>query len=1260
MVDLLTRPPAGWNNWIKPDADFSVDGKSISLPDAPFPTVYTPSDSFRIRSVLAHCIIPWYNCVDPLSAFIAAGGATSLIGALNGLALVASLDDIYTSIGEFSLHPSDKGGPGPRLGYCIGTEFKQQLYVRLVVQNLAGSSVLTASNIELTENSRFKRMYLHHGFLRGYRVDGNEGGDTPDEEEHILVLDYDTSNDVPLGIEVEVEGQVRIYNGDETDGYLLDIIGIKPNWELIVSPPREGQNPSPGNAYILDTVWDLEDPATIGGYSYYGRENDILGRQISSGFNLYLTDKNTPYQEGKFLGVYVWADREDVDTTTTTETTTTTTTTMQYTQPGSGSTMSDTTLETWAFLGFGNSDKSKDYSDDIRYKDTYFEGVDILDGSEDRWTKRQEALLSDYNLILESPTVSTDYIRVEISTGGYYNGRNNWHAPALRGEMIKVGDAFFKIMDHITFNIIDVSRVSIDGRVEFDPNLNQDYSIFNQYAWMINENYMQFGIGGNSDGLFMGDVESINKNIVTLNVSGDPSVLNRKPESRYADYSLIDRYKLGVPSAPEHFTAFRRFQGWRIVNDNGSEFIVDSNVENPISFPKGDFDRGGAGYQIVVTLREDPSDSLTDGDVTYLTLNEPYDVGYQLLIFDITGGGGLDPTAGPGYPITSNVLCLDGQYISPPYNIDIPTDTRFGICDGLYFGLEVDGTASDDGAQWSFVSTKKGGRSVSALYHPIRDEDWIFYEDKDIQKIFTRRGSLNFTEYPMKSLLAIGKAELTESVAGGSVIKLNDEQDYLRRIQFSPPKNDGIDRAIVFGLGSPKKTYGFMVSGDGPVDLYARRRDGVEDGDIDSAFWKNGDQNISPVYIYKRDYYSQMDTREVDIGVKVDEVENIHVVDLDLVSPSPIQDVVLQYVKSSQLISPSGFFQGINKDDGEFVFLYTANINYLKLESVYKEEDIGKWTSRSGIFLIGSFNDGSNWSAPSAYNLYSDDRNQYPLMVMEGVEFLTAIYSRSSNKISIFATCYHGRTPYLGCLTISDKNLFNLADNEEGIISCFKKDAEEPFLLWRHPFLPNSFISDKDKHWTDTPIEDGLILNETLSYPRDEFVRVMGSEVTKSQITNASSFGIVSARVLPDGTYVLFYDTEGGVKALFSSNQGSEWFESGIIWGRNGRSGFLAGKYFIFISSQGVESISTDYTHFYLARDLAEGININIEEVDLQESVDKLNHALLGSGEVDPQRLSGYVTPDGRIKVFFYDPDQLLKCVESINGSFNWTVANNF
>jgi YD repeat-containing protein len=96
-----------------------------------------------------------------------------------------------------------------------------------------------------------------------------------------------------------------------------------------------------------------------------------------------------------------------------------------------------------------------------------------------------------------------------------------------------------------------------------------------------------------------------------------------------------------------------------------------------------------------------------------------------------------------------------------------------------------------------------------------------------------------------------------------------------------------------------------------------------------------------------------------------------------------------------------------------------------------------------------------------------------------------------------------------------------------------------------------------------------------------------------------------------------------------------------------------------YITEEGIVAKKTNIMDFYTARDIAEGIIDISEELNIQKTLDKEVTVLIGSGSIELQRLSGYVTPGGISKIFFYDPQGLLKCMETSDNNV-WKVTNNF
>ena len=1228
MVDLITNPPSGWNKWISASTIINGAEGPIYIPDADFPSLYTPADAFWVRSVLSHCIIPWINVVDPFTAFLMAGGSSgSIIGSIGGLAVVASLQEIFTAGGSFGLFPKREGGVGPKMGYNIGTSFKQQIYVRFDIQNAYGRLALTGTGpvVELMENSRFKRLYLYEGEVTGYTVEGVDGTDD------LLSIDVEKFSDAST----DISGSIRIAKSDGTSIGPLNIIGTTPDGNLIIQHIELETLPEAGDYYRMDELWVLEDPSLLGGF-LSGTENQREGT-ISSGMDLFVSGQNVPYQEGKFLGAYFWTEKSS-DTTSDADDTADS----LYTQPMAGYSMNDTTTHTWAFIGFENSrNESVTYSNDIRYKENILSEPDP--NNNNSIVQYQERLSfggSAYSNMISSSDI--EYVRVEINTGGYFN-RNNWQAPALKGSYIEVDGYLFKIIDQVGFNIIDVSFKSIGGKREFDPGNYQDYSIVNQSAWMINENYMQNIVDGSTNGVFEGNVisagsDSDGASTVIVLVDGDPEVLRGVK----GNYSFIERYKEGVAIPSGQIQAFNRFQDWRLISDSKEAIADDSRS---VSFSEPEFD--GGPYEM--TFPTKMNNGIENGDRVYVAFDTPYEtrgnwtrkgIGITLEV-----NQALTSSASNLSYLTSNVLCLDGAYLSAPYVVDIPINTRYGVDDGFYFGLEANGTALRSDAQMSFLSTPRSSRGVASLFHTMRQEDWVIYEDPTSSKITIRRGSTDFTEYPYKTLISIGKDSLTESVEGSPIV-LNEDQEYLKRIQVSPQENDNSGNpSLLFGIGAPDNTYGFSISGEGVVDLGMLQKQGIEAGDTSSGEWTNDGNDVSPVYIYQKDYYAQMDSQHIDIGITPDQGP-IYVVG------GTVTDVVAQYVQENQLLSNLDYFDAIRKSDGETILIYGQEASDFTIDGV--QVNASKWNDQNAIFIIGTYDDNFIWSAPTAYRIDGDEKNENALMVLNSVDYLSSIYNPFNETILIFCRCYQGDVFYIGCFIVPTHNLLN----DESVFPCDPVSDEVRPFSWRSPNL-----SDSNKSWTDSDnfINDGYSYDtSTSTAPEDNFIRVMGASGTDSQVSMPSEFGVISTSVLPNGTYVLFYDSEAGVRSIFSIDGGYTWNSSGIIWGRNGRSGIEVGGFFFYIGNSGIIAIETDYAHFYIASDLAAGISTPGAEEDLQKSLGLLDNVLLDSGTIEPQRLSGYVSSNGTIKIFFYDQNQLLKCIESTSQGSGWQVARNF
>jgi len=106
-----------------------------AIPYSKFLPDLLPNNVSQYGAESSHCalVAPWGGFLDPWREFTAGGGATgTLLGALNGLDLVfnsfGQKDSAFYGLGyEYT---------GPELGYCVGSLFKEKVYIRGLAQNV--------------------------------------------------------------------------------------------------------------------------------------------------------------------------------------------------------------------------------------------------------------------------------------------------------------------------------------------------------------------------------------------------------------------------------------------------------------------------------------------------------------------------------------------------------------------------------------------------------------------------------------------------------------------------------------------------------------------------------------------------------------------------------------------------------------------------------------------------------------------------------------------------------------------------------------------------------------------------------------------------------------------------------------------------------------------------------------------------------------------------------------------------------------------
>lgn len=1243
MPAIIRKSPNGWNKWMW--ARNVIEG--VVLSDGVIPSNYTPANGFWIRSLISNCAISWI-VVDPQKSFFqtTANASFSLGMVLTGMGVAQTMFSL-PSQAIFGLGGQNRG---PEFGYCIGNKFHQYIWMGFVVYNVAGEVFVESLRPELTQNSRFTRIYLIQGIVGGYSIVNGE---------HVLRLDI--SSHTPPPNETILSG-VKINIRSQNKNTSVSIKKVNPNWDLIIDAPDETSVPKGGDYYYFDTPVCIEDPYLITGY-FNGTESLAStggSQQSASGYDLYCTSKNSPYEKGQVTGVYIWSK---LDSGPTDQSSSAAVPEARSVQPVFGASMDDDASSTWAFLGNGNGAKSPGfpYPNDTRYK-AVAEASDTnttttLSGSQSvnlpqpavKYVKRQVASQNNYSKIQDDKNI--EYIRTEISCGGS-STRNNWFAPCLKGQFIKSGGQIYKIIGHVEANVIDVAKQSVSGSGSFDPLGNAEIAIVNQYAWMINEHYDE-GVSTNSTGIFAGSDVNSSTGAIKYDTSDFPWNLVKKG---LAELSFAERYKTVINNASTKLkSAYKKFQNWRLIDGSGSAHIIDNVI---FSSPSGG--DPSEAYTISVTLKN-AKETISGGNV-YIVFNEPLDKPIKP-VSTIEYSEIKQEETTPAY-VTGDTLCLDGDVQIGPYRITLDKDDRVGYCGNYLFGISNQRAMNPYGAV-IMITTPGTSTGIASVYHKLKEEDWVAYNDPVTGKVNIRKGQLDFRAAPSKSLVAVGQSDLAQ--VSGNPLKLDTGKDWLGRLQLKISSASESSPATDFGVGTLDNIYGFYVSGAGGVSLPPLDTPSKKSTSLPIDTWKGDGYLVSPVFAYKEGGVQAFKDIIVDMSIPTKSGPVF-------IRQGSSSKSYAQYFANKQVLGDLGGYDLLRISDGEMMFIYTAELVGFNVAGgglVNATSNQSNWTNSNALMMVGSPDDGLTWTTPwtkkvelssgnseNSTNIYN---KPYPIMLLSGVEYLCSVYNRISDKITVYVRCSQNNKGFVGCFTFLVATLLNklsLCTTMTGF------ETAQMDFWYRNPLIPASIAGNASKNWTDIRNipNTGQEYNPKTDNGIDSFVRIMGESGSNAQIEYTENSGILTASLLPNRQQVLLFDSDDGVRVCTSIDEGTTWYKSGVIVARSAKSGIVIGERLLYITSSGIVVKSTNYMDFYklaIAASKNKGKpDKNLEE-NIQTEFDKMASTPIGSGIIESQKLTGYVDPRGVIKVFFYDSDGLVKCMQS-SDTTKWRVTNNF
>lgn len=1268
----------GWKPWILTRSTWSNNGNKQLL-DAAFPPSYIPSKTFWVKSDISHCLIPWTSYSTGLRE---AGGHFTPTNIQEALQSVGSIQNRLASpaIGTWGYK---RPNVGPELGYCMGNVFHQQVYVYFSMTNndITGGIILLNYGVDLIQNSRSKKMYVKRGMVSSV---------SSFKSTYTLSLDVNSSVSPPSS--VSVSGSIRLYNHDaqgKITTATFTIQKLDSNWGVVVPKPEEENPlfvPKSGDYYELSNPWIIEDPFLLSG-DWEGVD-PATGTYVTSQqrYNTYSAKTGGSYTnlQASIKGVYIYQSKNGT-----------------ILSPPAGTSMVSTEDSEWTFFPFDNNDKN-------RPQETVLTAADS-DGSTVKLETMKNADASDLQKLLENK--NTTYLRLDWR---FKNGDNlmrsmrNFYAPCLSGEFIQfLGNGIYKIIAQPSTGIIDVSLTPLNldegsGEVKNIQTVT-NCSIINQKAWFIVEHYdTKLPDASSSKGMFRGNISSatLSGGNTAITLKGDAinwgawASSGMDDPNVYADTltrnCFLQRYtKTHQPfNSKEPLQLYEKFNGWYIV------FVSNGNTAQllRIQFSQIPSQAGDSYTASVIATGNLSVDGKGDfsniiGTDVYLAFGQPFDTYYPqkresswLLNLGVEAG-----EYNPAFGASTN-LCLEGSYYSSMFSVYLSNSTRVGFCDGYLFGVGTNGSASSSIGQFTWVTVKgANGLGLASVYDTLKQEDNLFFRDKNTYIMTQRKGVLDFRDRPAKKEIVVG--ELDNPIlltTNGKQITISSDNAKNKRLKSLVHKNlmegEGENISFVYYIGKNNlnNTYGFPVNGTGQVDLQTFRINGKAAGSIPSSTWKYKDIKVSPVYTYKKNpSLFLQDSVTVDVGISPDD----KYVFLSSQASSHIEGIYVDDYKvmkdgnddCSALLLPTGQILYIyNVSPGAFT------LNGTIYNSAYKKN---QWVGTdNAIMFIEGENGLDSWCTPlfSANQNYTLKDFNYPLMILTGVDHISSLYDDISERLFIFVKGYmfesgtsqtsSTTTAFLGCYTISILNLLysgnaylgNPTTDNGGSLAEGNKKMK---FIYRPPLAADA--KDNTKNWTDYDHNQIDIKQyESKSVCNDTFIRILGPKNTNCKIESDIDIKYPSASKLYNGIFMVLYDSIKGTKAAFSWDEGTTWSSSDIIMCPSNIANMQLDGLLFYATAEGIWIKHTKGLYFdgaiMIVQNKIAGIDTKKIEKEVQDYFDNAKSNLIYSDALSFSKLSGYVTDAGTIKVFFYNSDQLVICIQSFDCGDSWSVAENF
>lgn len=1208
----------GYTRWTwVPLIHSSILDTQISISDTEIPSNLIPASEFQVDSETSTCtfIAPWGGFADPFTEFELGGGTSgTLIGAINGLYIVEQ-SFLQKDTAQYGI---GREYTGPEFGYCIGTLFKEKIYSVVSAQNVSNLVFVGSSYEDLIFRSKFERFYVNHGKILSFNVKNSS-----QKKYSITIPTGSTITSINEIDFTNLNDKIKLYkkyDGSNIDFKVIKVTGYAQSLEidlLYEGDTKESISFGIDDFFQLSTSWLIQDP-----YLMDGLMNNISDEATPSGTQeFFRTDQNQIFSEGSFTGVYIRKrvisnDENENGTYEEDEIT------YEIDMPSQNAKIISDTNYKWFFYPISGLNSSDLYTNNDRYVIDQFSNS-LTGETEYTESKMDIATDGDYE------DYNEEYIRVEISFGGR-STRTNFYENSLIGSYVIQDNYYFEILGQVSSHTIDVSVLDVTLQKRFDPNSNKEYKIFNQYAWKTVEWYMSL----ERQKFLQGTITSISGKSVNIHVNAEnvATLFGQRyfdhGERKYISFHerFTKEYDHDINSSPRKL--YSKYKGWYLYNSSGDKYEIEN-----ISIPdREDY----TSYDIVVKLNDSPSFAVGQV-VNALFDKEPYP-----RIGSFNGSYIAEVTQiNPGRGDVNVTICLDANWLSPRFNIEIPSGTNFGLCGAKYWGLGD--RAPDNENAVVFMRTPAALFGISSLFHRRTDEDWVLFYDYISRKLAIRRGGPAFLEFPYKYEVSVGLPSSSKNVKVlNGVINLDNQQDRTKMLSMNVP--DG-DELLFYYIKDTDNYYGTVIGGNGETDLVGLFNTELEQN---KENYKYNDSYLSPVYSYMYGKFSKVKRIDVDLTIPTSDSPII------LSNDTDIHDVYVQYVKEEQTIEDASFFDIHEINDDEMMIIMGKKFGSFYV--VNPDSEVKKksndnfsgtyWTdSNTGVYIIGSKDTGIYWGTPVKNRMEFKDDNQYGLLVLPNAVYSCSFYSEANDDIYIFFLGYSGNDIYLGNFIINARTL-----NYKNF-KCNHDDGQD--FIWR-PIATSDFDLNNGK------VIDNYVYNSEDCKHKDDFV-IIASEnanlIPSVVVDRVSDFGIISVEQLSDSSLVLFYDSLDGIKMLASNALGRLWSGNGLVLASGAKSALYINGLLCYITISGIEIKIMPESLLSTVMRIDEG-NSQEEIEIIQNILDSQKRVLTKTGSIPIQKLTGYVDNQNQTRIYYYDDEKKL-C--SISGTdLDWSFTNNF